>query len=69
MSTQITSRGREGPRDPHSGPDGNVRPLGETTQDRLINLNLWIKSQLKAGDFRKYVKVTPHKLGTWEAAR
>ena len=57
MSTQLISSEGESPRDPHSGSDGNARPLGETADDRLVILDLGLKSRLKAGESCRYVKV------------
>jgi transposase InsO family protein len=70
MSSNDLPSGGEGPRHPASGRDGNASPdlppLGETAEDRLFILDLWVKSRLKAGKFCEYVRVTPHKLGAWK---
>ena len=66
MSSNHMSSGGEGSRHPASDSGGNARPLGETAEDRLVILDLWIRSRLKATKFCEYVKVTPHKLGAWK---
>jgi transposase InsO family protein len=65
MSPTHSSPDREGSSSPPN-PGPRKRRAGKTAAERLIILETWLRSRLSAGDFTRFVDVSPHQLYTWK---